>query len=329
MSTIGSLSAFASIHGFEGFADADFDAYAPKKWRSNAYTLGRREAKNKLLALMGPIEARIKAELGDLELSASDEAPSVANGRSVSRQSVFLVRPAAVRQGLKAILNTTNLGTAAGLFDIAIEQQHLTLFCQITHDSVDVGLLLPPKASVDRKNLAEKLTYEGESDTLLGLFAALPEGARWIEGEAQLPLESLTEVDLDARAKALVEGSQSLAIQLSFPRSDPELQSAAFEAKVESLILGFLPIFRFIAWSQENDFAHVKFTVQQAKKDRAKQKQAEAAVKAPEVGARVTLLSGLFAGREGYLTEIDRNKAKVMIGPVALSVELSDLKVQG
>ena len=38
-------------------------------------------------------------------------------------------------------------------------------------------------------------------------------------------------------------------------------------------------------------------------------------------------MSGLFAGRSGYLAELDaKGRAKVMVGPVSVSVDAKDLK---
>ena len=46
-----------------------------------------------------------------------------------------------------------------------------------------------------------------------------------------------------------------------------------------------------------------------------------------QVGERVTIMSGLFAGRVGYLHEInDSGKAKVMVGPISVNVDAKDLK---
>ena len=37
--------------GFTGLSDGDFEAYAPKKWKSNVFNRERLEVKQKLLAL--------------------------------------------------------------------------------------------------------------------------------------------------------------------------------------------------------------------------------------------------------------------------------------
>ena len=81
-------------------------------------------------------------------------------------------------------------------------------------------------------------------------------------------------------------------------------------------------MFQFLAWSRDNDFVKVRVAMEkQASGEREKLTQTF------EAGARVTILSGLFAGRAGYVTEIDaKGRAKVMVGPVSFSVDVKDLR---
>lgn len=332
MATSTNLRAFGSVAHFAGLDAADFDAYARKKWRSNAFTLGRRTAKDKLLALTRAAQDALQDSLSDLELGASDEAPSVANGREVKEQLVYFIRPAEHRAALKTLLNRTDLGAGAGLFDIAIEHQHAHLFLRLDLDGLGVGVALPAKASVDRDNLARRLEYEGEADPLLAACAALPEGSQVSCCDDSLPAAELTEPQLDAWGKLLKDQPQSLSFECFFSREDPRLADAeeggdpeAFVALVVDALARFLPVLRYLAWSPDNDFAHVKFTVKQVEKAKAEAK-AEVAPPSLQAGGRVIILSGLFAGRAGYLGEVERGKAKVMVGPVAVSVDLSDLK---
>ena len=121
------LGAIGSGGPFAGFRDEDFDAYQRKKWRSNAHTLARREAKDRILALTRAVEAELHDELTDLEMGATEEAPSVANGRQVKAQWVFFTRHSDARSGLKRFLNKTDLMSGANLFDIAVHHQHACL----------------------------------------------------------------------------------------------------------------------------------------------------------------------------------------------------------
>src|SRR5438045_2296174 len=121
------LGAIGSGGAFQGFAPADFNAYEPKKWGANGYTLERRRAKDKLLSLARAVEGELKEELGGLELGASDEAPTVSNGRKVEAQWAFFTRGADDRASLRTLLLRTDLQGGAGLFDIAVQHQHACL----------------------------------------------------------------------------------------------------------------------------------------------------------------------------------------------------------
>ena len=89
------VSAFSSQKGFAGFDEADFAAYEPKKWSSNAYTLARRTAKDKVLLVANSLESELAEELEGLELFGSDEAPTIANGRKVEAQWAYFIRTGA------------------------------------------------------------------------------------------------------------------------------------------------------------------------------------------------------------------------------------------
>ncbi|MEL6186607.1 MAG: hypothetical protein AAFU79_18465, partial [Myxococcota bacterium] len=86
-----------------------------------------------------------------------------------------------------------------------------------------------------------------------------------------------------------------------------------------------------LAWAPDNDFAKVAVekTVKKAEKKLKKGGSGSSDSKVPslEPGSRVTILSGLFAGRGGYLAEIDgKGQAKVMVGPVSVTVPATDVK---
>ena len=91
---------------------------------------------------------------------------------------------------------------------------------------------------------------------------------------------------------------------------------------VVELVNDVLPIYRYLAWSDDND--HCKLRESMKKTEQTKKKEQLATLKP---GDRVTILSGLFAGRPGYLAEVSASgKAKVMVGPVSVSVDAKDLK---
>lgn len=321
MATRDNLGAFGSGGAFTGFEPADFDAYLEKKWTSNAYTLERRRAKDRLLALARAIEAELEEELEGLEMGASDEAPSVANGRKVSAQWAYFTRGANARAALQPLLNRTNLSAGAALFDISVQHQHACIALKLDKDGLAVSVELADKARIDRDNLKAKLQNEQGLAELMELAASLPGGcAMGFEGELVAGLE-LTEAQALEWVEGL-DGDETFLIEALIPREEEILGTEDFIGTAAQYVDELLPAFHYVAWSPENDYARLQLTLQKEKK-KAKEKPVAADL---EPGARVVILAGLFAGRPGYLAEIEKGKAKVMVGPVSVSVDAKDIK---
>lgn len=314
------LGAIGSGGDFRGFEPADFDAYEKKKWSSNAYTLARRNAKDKLLALAKVVERDLEEELSDLELGASEEAPSVANGRTVKAQWVFFTRASGARAALKPHLQKTDLASGASLFDISVQHQHACLMLRVDHQGFAIGVEIATKATVDRDNAREKLRTERAPGKLIDLCKSLPgEALIGPENDRVLAID-LTPDQVAGWPDALAGGDQPFVAEALIGRDEDILQSEHLIATAEEYVAAFVPVFRFLAWSPENDHTEVAGAIEQEKAVR------EQAARSFSAGDRVVMMSGLFAGRAGYIAEINKGKAKVMVGPVSVSVDVDDLK---
>src|SRR6478752_1258859 len=83
----------------------DFDAYAPEKATSNAYSRPRLEVKQRALAWARAVVARL-AELGiPVDVHGSDEHPTRSNKKRVDCQWVFFWRDPAAREELERLLD--------------------------------------------------------------------------------------------------------------------------------------------------------------------------------------------------------------------------------
>lgn len=308
---------------FTGFDAADFDAFLPKKQGSNAYTLERRRAKEKLVAVARALTTAHPEAVEGLDLETTEDAPSVQNGRKVRALSAYFVRPTSVRSGLKELL-ATDLAAGAGLFEIAVHQQHAHLELRIDVECLTIGVRVPPGARIDRENISEKLALDWAHEDLVELLAALPEDARaGVETELQ-PAGSAQTQAFAAWAREKVTSGPSLIVEQIIARDEPELGEPGWLDRGVETLAKFAPVFRFLAWSRSNDHTRVQEVV--AKKVEATKKEAAGL----EPGTRVTILSGLFSGRAGYVAELDhKGKAKVMVGPVTITVDRDDLKPAG
>lgn len=301
-----------------GLEARDFDAFVRKKWKSNAYTLERRTARDKLLIWARHAQQTYGALTEGLELTHTEDVPSVSNGREVRSLRVYWVRPAPLRAGLKELLQTD---LAAGtLFQIAVHQQHAHVGLEIAEDGLSVRLSIPPGARVDRSNLEQKLALDWIPEEWPELVAGLPDEARFgLEGETR-PIHAWDPAELATLAGGLARGPD-FGVWWTLGRE--EASAADGELFIEPLA-ACLRLHRFFAWSKDNDHSPLEVAVE---------KQLEAAVeRSPgfSPGDRVTILGGLFAGRAGYLAEVDaKGKAKVMVGPISVSVPVDELKEGG
>jgi len=168
----------------------------------------------------------------------------------------------------------------------------------------------------------EKLKQGWARERVVELAKELPAPALvGVEG-AMSPAEALTIHDVEAWIPELATAKSLRATTLVSVDDAVELGAGAVEA-FGSLLRAYVPLYRFLAWSKDNEHAAVKEQIKKSTEERQKK-----AVAAFHPGDRVTILTGLFAGRAGYVAEIDpkSSKAKVMVGPVSLSVESKDLK---
>ena len=323
MAPSNTLGAIGSGGPFAGFREADFAAYERKKWRSNAHTLARREAKDRILALTRSVAEELEDELVDLELGATEEAPSVANGRQVKAQWVFFTRHSEARAGLKRFLNKTDLMSGANLFDIAVHHQHACLILRLDEQGLAIGVEIASKATVDLENVSKKLSHQDTRTDLIEILQSLPNDSTLVWRDKQTPAIDVTAEHLDELHQELLTHSSTFKIEALLPREEEILQTEALIGTVEEILAAFVPLYRFLAWSPENDYAAVKVEIKRQKQKQAKKPAQVASIAA---GSRVTILSGLFSGRAGYVSEVERGKAKVMVGPVAVTVDAKDLK---
>lgn len=327
------LDALGETGPFDGFDEADFDAFERKKWGSRVYTMARRAGLQKLVALLRGIIDERADKVGDHELGASDDAPSIANNRKVEAVWAYLTRPGSLRSALSSRLSKTDLADSASLFDIAVEHQHASLILRLDQAGVSAEVHFSPKATVDRMNAERKLSYQDDQKALLALIAELPPEVNVGFEDGLSPAPEATEATLESWADRWNGGGPAFVVRRNWDRHDARLSEPGFVDEAIATFDGLWDIYLLMAWSRDNDFAKVGVTETLAKVEKRLNKTGAAVSEAKsEValapGTRVTILSGLFAGRAGYLAEVDgKGKVKVMVGPVSVSVPIGDVKL--
>lgn len=308
---------------FKGLSQEIFATYSAEKWSSMVHNLARMKAKETMLALCDRVQEQLDlTEGGVLEglvRSASDEIPNITNQKKVDAQWVFWFRGPQERENLASFLKKTEL-TQAHIFDIAPQDKHATLAVVLREAGLWMGVRVAAGASVDRQNLASKLDKSWERETLAELLAELPEGSVIGSEPSALPAK-------DARPDGLAEMIGSLG------KEHPPWVVGHSIAADEAIELGtdlpdlvarwlgvLVPIYRFAAWTRDNDFIEAGKAIKEEKE--AKRRQATSYQK----GDRVRVINGMFTGKNGVVESVDtKAKVRVRVGKMSVVVSGHDL----
>src|SRR5262249_29469777 len=137
-------------------------------------------------------------------------------------------------------------------------KRHAFLALRIDVTGVEVGFAVHPDAAVDVDNLRARLATGGQDGSLAADFIAalhaLPE--QFTIGLAREERVLCTTVTLEAVAEMLAgaaERRMPLWIGWSVPRELAVEHAAILDEQLEDAALALAPIYRLVAWSQDND----------------------------------------------------------------------------
>jgi hypothetical protein len=234
---------------------ADLDAYLPDRATSNAYTEPRLALKQRMLGWARGVVARL-AELGvPVEVAASDEHPSLRNGRRVDSQRVFFCRDTAARWEIERRLDKARL-LAGPLGDPAPHQRHAFLQLRVDSQKVEVSAEIHPDAWVDLKNLRARLMDPALTLELVSALEALPEqftiGLAGTES-GRAPASRATSDSLrELLALAGAEG-KGLWLGWTVPRDVAVAHSELLDEQLQDALAALGTIQKLVAWAADND----------------------------------------------------------------------------
>lgn len=312
---------------------ADFDCYEPRKWKSNVYNRERLEVKQKLVALARSVGGSVQGADGSpLFIEASVEHPALWNHKQVDSQSVYFSRHEGARKELDGFIDRSK-PIASLVDDPTPQHNHVFLAITVSHEALEVSLRLHPDARVDRQNLERKLDDYYEAERMVSLLAALSHGHRVgitpdltplsDLGEGSVTLEALHEVigKLPPGGAMPMPGQlpRLFYIGIALPRSEAVALSADELADwVRDRLAELAPIYRFLAWSRDNDFVSMRQVLDKektVKRQRGLQK-----------GDRVRVIRGMLAGKDGTVQEVDaKGHLKVLVGKMVVKIDAADV----
>jgi hypothetical protein len=316
---------------FPGFTAADFDAYQPKKWKSNVFNRERLEVKQKLVALGRELQGAMLAPDGSpLAVEPSVEHPTLWNHKQVEAQHLYFSRNEGARKELDAIIDRGK-SIASMIDDPSPQRNHLFLAATLSEASLELSLKLHPDARVDRENLERKCDDHFEREKLLNLLRALGDGFTVgitpdLQAVAALDLGKLGEL-LAQLGKSPAPAGLSLGpapqrlfyVGRSIPRDTALAAGGALVDEARRTLAALLPIYRFIAWSRDNDFVSIRETLQKEKQ----QRRQKGLVK----NDAVRIIRGMFAGKQGVVQEVDaKGGLRVLVGKVAVKLDAEDVQ---
>jgi hypothetical protein len=249
----------------------DFDAYLPERATSNAYTRPRLELKQRMLAWAKGVVTRLAEIDIPVDVSASDEHPSLRNGRRVDCQRVFFWRDADARAEIERLLDRKR-SLAAALEDPAPHQRHVFLALRVDAQKVEVSVELHPEAWVDCRNLRAILGDPARTLGLTSALEALPD--QFTIGLAsdteRAPAAHATSDALRALGVRSEQEARSLWIGWTIPRDVAVTHAELLVDQLEDAIVALGPIEKIIAWAPDNDLIDLGSELEAAKADRAR-----------------------------------------------------------
>lgn len=312
----------AFLKPFDGFVAEDFETYSPDRWSSNLYNLQRIQVREKLAALASAIEGDVEALGLEVDHETSAERPSIWNQRQVRSQWVYFFRNARAQKELQAILDRRR-SIAENIDDPAHHHLHIVLAVRVTHEGVGVLCGIHQNAWLDRRNAQSKWADRFERAKLLALLERLQDRPlHWRLDEVMQPIGALSRAALGEVLERAPEVAGWIALERFFEASDARLGSAAFSGEVADVLRELADLYRFLAWSKDNDFASMAEVVAEEKKAKRYRGGTTFIENDP-----VEIVGGLFAGRRGVVQGFDRaGKVKVKVGNLTLPVNAGSLK---
>jgi hypothetical protein len=239
----------SSLH----LSDADFDAYLSERAASNAWSRPRMELKQRALVWARSAAARLAALGIELELSASDEHPSIRNKHRVDEQWIVFARDAAARDEVERLLHAS-LSIARALEDPGPLARHAFLALRVDAASIEVGFAVHPDARIDADNLRARLDASGDgADELVQALRALPEQFAAAAADERTQANELTAASLLALLDRSVRERAPLWIGWSVPRAVAIEHVDILDEQLEDAMVALAPIYRLGAWARDND----------------------------------------------------------------------------
>jgi len=304
---------------FSGLDTTAFATFEPSKWSSNVHNLARMKVKDVMVALCDQAAASLSNELDGLSRAASDEIPNITNQKKVDAQWIYWYRNKAERESLSSFLKTTPLDQGT-IFNIATQDKHAILAVALREQEIWIGLRLATGAVVDRRNLASKMEKSWMREKLLESLNELPDGAVCTIDNSTVDVSELTLETLTELGHKLSKDDPTWWVGHRIDVDEAIALSTDLADNVGRWLGALAPLYRFVAWTRDNDDIEVNKQIQEEKAQKRRQATSY------REGDKVRVISGLFSGKVGVVESVDtKAQVKVRIGLMSVTVSGAEL----
>jgi hypothetical protein len=232
------------------FEESDFRALVPPLAANPDYNAHRLAARRKLLALGKQAALAARAQGVELDCRTSLHHPHTFNGNRVTRLWAYLVRAKKAKSALKRVLGS-ELGK-----DLDSAYRNAYLCVALEGAALEVSLRVHPDGWYDGQNLVNRVKKEGVKPWLAALNALSGFRLRLHDWKGEWRCGALQPEQLEEFLKYYTPGDHQLAVERRWPMPEGA-RGGAFEpgcaAELERELLRLVPLYRFLAWSEESD----------------------------------------------------------------------------
>jgi len=247
--------------------------------------------------------------------------PSIFNAKSVREMVLYFTRTEAEKKAISPLLDK-KISLPDQISDAGEHHRHVTLGVRVAQDGLDLGLMMHSWAWLDVMNLLNRCKESFELSKFLGELKTLPADLTFrVAPNVEVPVAEVTAEHLRQLEEAALNAPFVIRIGRHYDRSEATLRDAPFIQTCRQVLSALRPIWEFIAWRSVSDYLDV------AKEAKRAKVAAEAAVSDIAVGSLVRITEGLFAGREGKVTDLNfKGNVKILLGKVTILTEGRSLK---
>jgi hypothetical protein len=308
---------------FQGFDEAAFAAFETRKWTSNLFNIERMKVRDQLRALGAGLDPELSRGRA-FHVDVTNHAPTILNGKKVNELVLYFTRTEEQQRSLAPVLDR-RISLPDQIADSGEHHRHATLGVRVSSGGVEVGLMLRSTAWVDVMNLLNRVRKTEEAEELARAVRRLPAGSfvRVAPGR-EIPAAEFEAPEARAFEEAVLNDAFLILFGRRIPADDVIASGAGFAALCRDVLVACLPVWDYVAWRPASNYLMDDST--RATKD-TPTISSDGSIVDYSPGTKVRLVDGVFAGRQGVVTEVDsKGLVRVVIGKVTVRTDTRSVR---